>query len=147
MPLHSKANQQQNIKKAYWMTEVCVVMSTLCDPMDCSLPDSSAHGISQAGILVWVAISFSRGSSWPRDQTCVSCIDRRILYQWATWKVPDCLYINLKSNKLGNPLVAWWIWLGAFNAVAQVQSLVRATKIPQVSWHSQKREKCHKLIT
>ena len=37
-------------------------------------------------ILEWVAISFSRGSSWPRDQTSVSCIGRRILYQWATWE-------------------------------------------------------------
>ena len=36
----------------------------------------------------WVAISFSRGSSWPRDRTCISCIDRRILYHWATWEAP-----------------------------------------------------------
>ena len=44
---------------------------TFCDPMDCSLPDSSVHRILQARIL---AISFSRGPSWPRDQSCVSCI-------------------------------------------------------------------------
>ena len=43
--------------------------STLCDPMDCSPPGSSAHGILQARILEWVAIPFSRGSSQPRDQT------------------------------------------------------------------------------
>ena len=42
--------------------------STLCDPMDCSLPGSSVHGIFQARILEWVAISYSRGSCWPRDQ-------------------------------------------------------------------------------
>ena len=42
--------------------------------MDCSLPGSSVHRILQAWILEWVAISFSRGSSWPRDQTQVSCI-------------------------------------------------------------------------
>ena len=47
---------------------------TLCDPMDCSSPGSSVHGIIQASILEWVAIPFSRGSSRPRDQTCVSCI-------------------------------------------------------------------------
>ena len=41
----------------------------LCDPMDCSLPGSSVHGILQARILEWVAIAFSRGSSKPRDQT------------------------------------------------------------------------------
>ena len=47
----------------------------------CSLPSSSVHGISQAKILKWVAISFSRGSSWPRDRTQVSCVGRWILYQ------------------------------------------------------------------
>ena len=54
---------------------------TLCNPMDYSLPGSSVHEISQARILEWVAISYSRG---PRDQTCISyisCIDRRILYR------------------------------------------------------------------
>ena len=53
---------------------------TLCNPMDCSLPGSSVHGILQARILEWVATSFPRGSSPPRDWTQVSCIDRRILY-------------------------------------------------------------------
>ena len=48
--------------------------------MDCSLPGSSVHGILQAKILEWVAVSFSRGSSWPRDRTCVSFIGRKILY-------------------------------------------------------------------
>ena len=56
---------------------------TLCDRIVCGLSVSSVHGIFQAGILEWVAISFSRGSFRPRDQThisCVSCIGRRILY-------------------------------------------------------------------
>ena len=48
--------------------------------MDCSPPGSSVHGILQPRILEWVAISFSRGSSRPRDQTCVFCIGRWILY-------------------------------------------------------------------
>ena len=47
--------------------------------MDSSLPGSSVHGISQARIVEWVAISSSRGSSQPRDQTCISCIGRQIL--------------------------------------------------------------------
>ena len=47
---------------------------TLCDPMDCSLPGSLVHGILQARILEWVAISSSRGSSRPRDQTGVFCL-------------------------------------------------------------------------
>ena len=46
----------------------------LCDPTDCSPPASSVHGFSQARILGWVAISFSRRYSWPRDQIQVSCI-------------------------------------------------------------------------
>ena len=49
-------------------------MSDSCDPRDCSLPGSSVHGVSQAGILEWVAIFFSRGFSWPRDWTHVSCL-------------------------------------------------------------------------
>ena len=53
---------------------VAQLCPTLCVPMDCSPPGSSGHGILQARILEWVAISFSRGSSQPRDQTWVSCI-------------------------------------------------------------------------
>ena len=52
--------------------------------MDCSLPGSSVHRILQASILEWVAISFSRGSSWLRDRTHVSCIARCVLYHRAT---------------------------------------------------------------
>ena len=50
---------------------------TLCNPTDCSLPVSSVHEIFQERILEWVAIPFSRGSSWPRDRTWVSCIAGR----------------------------------------------------------------------
>ena len=50
---------------------------TLCDPMDCSLPGSSVHGILQAGILEWLAIPFSKGSSRPRDRTWVLRIPGR----------------------------------------------------------------------
>ena len=49
-------------------------MSDSCDLIDCSLPGSSIHGILQARILEWVAISFSKGSSRPRNRTWVSCI-------------------------------------------------------------------------
>ena len=58
-------------------SEVAQLCPTLCDPMDCRPPGSSVHGISQASILEWVAISFSRGSSRPRDRTRVSCIAGR----------------------------------------------------------------------
>ena len=59
-------------------------VGSFCDPMDCSPPGFSVPGISQARILEKVAISFSRGSSQPRDLTQVSCISRWILYHWAT---------------------------------------------------------------
>ena len=62
------------------------LISDSCDPIDCSLPGSSVPGILQARIVEWVAISFSRGSSQPRDQTHVSYIGRRILYHWPTWE-------------------------------------------------------------
>ena len=56
---------------------------TLCDPMDCSPPGSPVYGILQAGILEWVAMPCSRGSSWPKDCThisYVSCSGRQVLY-------------------------------------------------------------------
>ena len=53
---------------------------TLCEPMDCNPQGFSVHRISQARILEWVAISFSRGSSQSRNQTHISCIGRRTLY-------------------------------------------------------------------
>ena len=57
---------------------------TLCEPMDHSLPGPTVHGILQAGLLEWVAISFSRGSLRPRHGTCVSCIASGFFYHWAT---------------------------------------------------------------
>ena len=57
---------------------------TLYDPMDCSLSGSSVHGIFQAKVLEWVAISFSRGSSQPRNRNRVSCIAGRRFTSWAT---------------------------------------------------------------
>ena len=56
----------------------------LCDPVDCSLPGSSVRGISQARVLEWVSISFSRGSSQPRDRNWVSHIAGRCFAVWAT---------------------------------------------------------------
>ena len=56
----------------------------LCDPVDCSPPGSSVHGISQAWILEWVATFYSRGSSRPRDQIQVSCTAGGFFSNWAT---------------------------------------------------------------
>ena len=58
--------------------------STLCNPMDCSLPGSAVHGILQARILEWVVVPFSRGSSQSRDQTQVSCFAGRFFTVWDT---------------------------------------------------------------
>ena len=58
----------------------------LCEPVDCSPPDSTVHGISVAIMLEWVAISYSKGSSWPCDWTCILCLGRRFLYQCTTWE-------------------------------------------------------------
>ena len=71
-----------------WELQVLVpqLCLTLCDPMNCSLLASSVHGILQARILEWVASSFSRGSSWLRDQTQVSHIAGRFVTIWATGK-------------------------------------------------------------
>ena len=78
---------------------MCVLVAqscpTLCDPMDCSPPGSSVHGIFQAKIMGWVAILFSRGVSWPRDRIRVS----RLFTIWATWEalnynIVHQLYLN-----------------------------------------------------
>ena len=64
---------------------------TLCNPKDCSPSGSSVHGILQASILEWVAISSSRGSSWLRDRTCISCLaGRSFLFPEPSVPIPPC---------------------------------------------------------
>ena len=69
-----------------WISESEAAQScpTLCHPMDCSLPRFSIQGIFQARILEWIAISFSRGSAWLRDQTLASRTAGRLFTIWAT---------------------------------------------------------------
>ena len=67
------------------VTQLCL---TVCDPIDGRLPGFSVHGIFQARVLEWVAVSFSRGSSQPRDWTQVSCIAGRCFTIWATREAP-----------------------------------------------------------
>ena len=62
-----------------WVIQSC---PTFCDPMDYSMPGSSVHGILQARILEWVALPFSRGSSWPRDWSQVSHTGDRFFTIW-----------------------------------------------------------------
>ena len=70
---------------------------TLCDPMDYSPLGSSVHGIFPARILEWVTISFSRGSSQPKDWSIsgISCIGWQILHHWATW---ETLWLTIWSS-------------------------------------------------
>ena len=61
-----------------------LVVSDSCSPMDCCPPGSSVHGILQARILEWDAMASSRGPSWPKHRTLVSCIAGRFFTNWAT---------------------------------------------------------------
>ena len=73
-------------------SEVAKSCPTLCDPMDCSLPGSTVHGIFQARVLEWGAISFSRRSSQTRDWSWVSHIVGRHFTIWATREIPISKY-------------------------------------------------------
>ena len=74
-----------SLMHVYWKeSEVTQSCLTLCNPMDCSLPGSVFHGIFQVRILECIAISFSTGSSQPRDRTWVSHTTGRLFTDWAT---------------------------------------------------------------
>ena len=89
--------------------------------MDCSPPGSSIHGILQGRILEWVAISFSRGSSQPRDRTQVSCIAGRRFNLWATREVQK--FINLLLIPLYNTIpTRCQIFKGCFQTVFEKQN-------------------------
>ena len=88
-------------------SEVAQLCLTLCDPIDCSLPGLSIHGIFQARVLEWVAISFSRGSSQPRDWTQVSHIAGRRFKLWATREALKDLHVRAKTHRRTS---RFWIW-------------------------------------
>ena len=73
--------RSSGVKAKSLVTQSC---PTLWNPMNCSPSGSSVHGSLQTRILEWVIISFSRGSSWPRNWTRVSCIAARLFTNWAT---------------------------------------------------------------
>ena len=88
--------------------KACVLQSLsriwlFCNPMNCSPTGASVHGTSQARILEWVAISFSRMSFQPRDWTRVSYIGRQILYRWAT-REAHANYSRTKTKALKSAL-------------------------------------------
>ena len=80
------------IYKHEWVSEIAQLCPTLCDPVDCSLPGSCIHGILQARILEWVAISFSTESSRLRDRTRVSFVAGRRFNLWVT---REAQYVNM----------------------------------------------------
>ena len=81
-------------------SEVAQSCPTFIDPKDCSLPGFSLHGILQARVLEWVAISSSRGSSWPRNRTWVSCIPGKHFNLWATREVSESESHSVMSDSL-----------------------------------------------
>ena len=89
---------------------------SVCKPMDCSPPGSSVHGISQARMLEWVVISFSRGSSHLRDWIHISCISRLILYLGTTREAMPffTVVISCKTDIFGvsspSCFPAWEMW-------------------------------------
>ena len=101
-----------------WLVLVSQLCLTLCDPMDHSPPGSSVHGILQARILEWVAISFSGTSSQPRDRTWVSCIASRFFTIWAIREaqtqslIADCLFSFQRSSfyLFHSQVEAFWNW-------------------------------------
>ena len=82
------------------LTKLCLI---LYNPMDYSLPGSSLHGISQARVLEWVGISFSRGSSWPSDWTQVSCIAGGFFTAEPSGKPPHTLGFRLNITSCDGP--------------------------------------------
>ena len=99
-------------------SEVAQSSATLCDPMGCSLPGFSIHGIFQARILEWVAISFSRGSSQPRNRTLCFLHCRQTLYPLSHqgMRVKEesekaSLKLSVKKTKImaSGPITSWQI--------------------------------------
>ena len=118
--------QCMKVKSESEVTQSC---PTLSDPMDCSLPGSSFHGIFQARVLEWVATAFSRGSSQPRDWTHISCIGRWVLYHWATREASVQInsfqiIINLDFFYTYKKIRSWQLW-----STSKTQCLLRP-----ISW-------------
>ena len=79
----------------------CIELTHLAIPMDCSPSGSSVHGILQVRILEWVAIPFTKGSSWPMNQTQISCTAGRFFTIWATRKPTQFQFsCSVMSNSL-----------------------------------------------
>ena len=99
-------------------SEVAQSCPTLCDPMDCSLPGSSVHGIFQAKILEWVAISLSRGSSRPRDRTQVSHIAGKRFNLCTTREAQLLRKVLIKCRECPSITITQiFVWIINWNAI------------------------------
>ena len=157
-----------------YLVLVAQLCLTLCDPMNCSLPGSSAHGIlqntgvgscsllqrsSQPGdwtqishiaggfitiwatrearfqtILEWVVISFSRGSFWPKDWTCISCIGRQIIYHWTSWEVGQLHMLSLFVNNSGWTSTVDWVGTDACGFIWENKGFEETENVHDVLW-------------
>ena len=104
-------------RKKVVKNEVSQPCLTLCEPVDCSPPGVSIHGVLQARILEWVAISFSRGSSQTRNRTHISLIAGRFFTSWATreaqedwsgWPIPSPADLPDPGIEPGSPELPKW---------------------------------------
>ena len=112
-----------------------LVVIQLCPTLqwshELSLPGSSVHGISQARTLEWVAIFFSKASSQPRDQICLSCIGRWVLYCWATWELP-LLTLSASVQSLSRVRLFATPWTAACQASLSIRSQPKPMSIKSV---------------
>ena len=93
-----------------FISEVGQSCPTLCDLMNCSLPGSSVHGVFQARVLEWFAISFSRVSFPPRDRTQISHVLGRRFTIWATREDPwDIHRYSVNGSKLFGPVALFFV--------------------------------------
>ena len=124
-------------------SEVFQSCLTLCDPMDYRLPGSSMHRIFQASVLEWAAISFSRGSSWPRDWTLVSHTAGTPFTVWATREADrmnparnqNCV-INVQDEcNCSVPVVSYW-WQSFNSTISHLLSLLQSVAHLACSLHA-----------
>jgi len=118
-------NSPQNSQLSSPCAQLLSCVQFFGTPMHCNPTGSSVHVIFQERILEWIAISFSRGSSQPRDQTCiswVSCIGTWILYHCTIWESsPHCLLLSYLSF----PSIHLFCWCSEAHSVNQAPSSLR----------------------
>ena len=121
----------KNVNQKYTRAQSC---PPLCGPMNCSLPGSSVHGIFQARILEWVAISSSRQSSWPRIWTHAFCVS--YICVSITWEAPKWRCVK--------PQTVFQISTDPFVSVSQVVS--QSSSVYHLSMFENISEKCDQTL-